>query len=239
MIKRVYYPGLESHPHHDIATAQMSGFGGVVSFDVKGGYKDACRFSTTSSSASSHPASRRRNPDYAPPHPSATTTTPGPSATPSASPTRSSAWPSVSRHRRHRQRPRPGPPPSRPQREITPYPTSKNCPADASNTACPSRKNRHPVDKDRLDPRRSRIGILRRRQILDGLPIEHHHVRGQPLAQVTPVRQPEPVRRGPPSFCAPPSRRTTSSVPAHTARTAGKRRTPQGFAYPRPAPHRS
>jgi cystathionine gamma-synthase len=33
-VKRVYYPGLESHPHHDIAIAQMRGFGGVVSFDL-------------------------------------------------------------------------------------------------------------------------------------------------------------------------------------------------------------
>lgn len=40
-IKRVYYPGLESHPHHEIAKAQMSGYGGVVSFDVKGTLKNA------------------------------------------------------------------------------------------------------------------------------------------------------------------------------------------------------
>jgi cystathionine beta-lyase/cystathionine gamma-synthase len=36
-IERVYYPGLASHPDHDIATRQMSGFGGVVTIDVKGG----------------------------------------------------------------------------------------------------------------------------------------------------------------------------------------------------------
>lgn len=30
----VYYPGLESHPHHDVAQAQMRGFGGLVSFDL-------------------------------------------------------------------------------------------------------------------------------------------------------------------------------------------------------------
>ncbi|MFH1571150.1 MAG: aminotransferase class I/II-fold pyridoxal phosphate-dependent enzyme [Gemmatimonadota bacterium] len=35
-IRRVYYPGLESHPEHDIAARQMSGYGGVVSFDVEG-----------------------------------------------------------------------------------------------------------------------------------------------------------------------------------------------------------
>ena len=39
-IERVYYPGLPSHPDHAIAARQMSGFGGVVTIDVKGG-KDA------------------------------------------------------------------------------------------------------------------------------------------------------------------------------------------------------
>jgi cystathionine gamma-synthase len=43
-IKRVYYPGLESHPHHDIAKAQMSGFGGVVTFELKGTLNRAKRF---------------------------------------------------------------------------------------------------------------------------------------------------------------------------------------------------
>ncbi len=41
-VERVYYPGLASHPSHAIATAQMKGFGGVVSFVVKGGL-DAAR----------------------------------------------------------------------------------------------------------------------------------------------------------------------------------------------------
>ena len=39
-VERVYYPGLPSHPDHEIAKKQMSGFGGVVTIDVKGG-KDA------------------------------------------------------------------------------------------------------------------------------------------------------------------------------------------------------
>jgi cystathionine beta-lyase/cystathionine gamma-synthase len=39
-IERVYHPGLESHPDHAIAKRQMSGFGGMVTIDVKGG-KDA------------------------------------------------------------------------------------------------------------------------------------------------------------------------------------------------------
>ena len=33
-VKRVYYPGLESHPHNGVAKAQMRGFGGLVSFDL-------------------------------------------------------------------------------------------------------------------------------------------------------------------------------------------------------------
>ena len=43
-VKRVYYPGLESHPHHEIAVEQMDGFGGVVTFDIKGGVAEAKRF---------------------------------------------------------------------------------------------------------------------------------------------------------------------------------------------------
>ncbi len=39
-VKRVYYPGLASHPQHALAKRQQSAFGGVVSFDVHGG-KDA------------------------------------------------------------------------------------------------------------------------------------------------------------------------------------------------------
>ncbi|HVP27091.1 MAG TPA: PLP-dependent aspartate aminotransferase family protein [Candidatus Bathyarchaeia archaeon] len=36
-VQRVYYPGLESHPQHELAKKQMSGFGGMISFDLKGG----------------------------------------------------------------------------------------------------------------------------------------------------------------------------------------------------------
>jgi cystathionine beta-lyase/cystathionine gamma-synthase len=42
-IERVYYPGLPSHPDHAIAKKQMSGFGGVVTIDVKGGREAAFR----------------------------------------------------------------------------------------------------------------------------------------------------------------------------------------------------
>lgn len=36
-VERVYYPGLASHPQHALAKAQMQGFGGMVSFEVRGG----------------------------------------------------------------------------------------------------------------------------------------------------------------------------------------------------------
>lgn len=38
-VARVYYPGLESHPQHALARTQMKGFGGVVSFELKGGFE--------------------------------------------------------------------------------------------------------------------------------------------------------------------------------------------------------
>jgi len=37
MIEQVNYPGLESHPNHDVAKRQMRGYGGMLSFAVKGG----------------------------------------------------------------------------------------------------------------------------------------------------------------------------------------------------------
>lgn len=36
-VEQVYYPGLESHPGHDIAMKQMTGFGGIVSIELKDG----------------------------------------------------------------------------------------------------------------------------------------------------------------------------------------------------------
>ncbi len=48
-VERVHYPGLPSHPEHAIAVRQMHGFGGVVSFEVRGDLNaasrlvDACR----------------------------------------------------------------------------------------------------------------------------------------------------------------------------------------------------
>ena len=35
----VRYPGLRTHPHHELARRQMDGFGGMISFEVKGGRK--------------------------------------------------------------------------------------------------------------------------------------------------------------------------------------------------------
>ncbi len=43
-VKRVFYPGLDSHPGHEIARRQMKGFGGMVSFEIKGGVQAANSF---------------------------------------------------------------------------------------------------------------------------------------------------------------------------------------------------
>ncbi len=43
-VRRVYYPGLASHPDYDIATAQFDGFGGVVSFELETDFEGAGKF---------------------------------------------------------------------------------------------------------------------------------------------------------------------------------------------------
>jgi cystathionine gamma-synthase len=43
-VEEVFYPGLETHPGHDIARLQMSGFGGVMSFALKGNYETVKAF---------------------------------------------------------------------------------------------------------------------------------------------------------------------------------------------------
>jgi len=43
-VRRVFYPGLPSHPDHKVAREQMKGFGGVVSFLLEGGLREASRF---------------------------------------------------------------------------------------------------------------------------------------------------------------------------------------------------
>ncbi len=43
-IEKVIYPGLESHPQHNIAKKQMNGFGGMISVVIKGGLQSATNF---------------------------------------------------------------------------------------------------------------------------------------------------------------------------------------------------
>jgi len=43
-IRRVHYPGLESHPNHEIAKKQMTGFGGMLSIDLDCCLEDAISF---------------------------------------------------------------------------------------------------------------------------------------------------------------------------------------------------
>ncbi len=43
-VDQVYFPGLEDHPGHELAKKQMTGFGGVVSFQIKGGMEEANMF---------------------------------------------------------------------------------------------------------------------------------------------------------------------------------------------------
>ncbi|NLC71131.1 MAG: PLP-dependent transferase [Desulfuromonadaceae bacterium] len=43
-VHRVYYPGLPSHPHHEVAKRQMKGFGGVVTFELENDINAALEF---------------------------------------------------------------------------------------------------------------------------------------------------------------------------------------------------
>lgn len=43
-VSAVHYPGLENHPQHDLARRQMKGYGGVVSFELRGGMQAALAF---------------------------------------------------------------------------------------------------------------------------------------------------------------------------------------------------
>ncbi|MDR3608077.1 MAG: cystathionine gamma-synthase [Oligoflexia bacterium] len=43
-VEKVIYPGLESHPQHQLAKTQMSGFGGMITFFIKGGLAEAKTF---------------------------------------------------------------------------------------------------------------------------------------------------------------------------------------------------
>jgi cystathionine beta-lyase/cystathionine gamma-synthase len=46
LVRRVYFPGLASHPGHDIARRQMTGFGGMVSFELNGTLDEVVAFSS-------------------------------------------------------------------------------------------------------------------------------------------------------------------------------------------------
>ncbi len=46
-VERVIYPGLKSHPQHELAKQQMTGFGGMITFYIKGGLEPARRFLET------------------------------------------------------------------------------------------------------------------------------------------------------------------------------------------------
>ena len=43
-VRKVIYPGLKSHPQHELARKQMSGFAGIITFFIKGGLEAARRF---------------------------------------------------------------------------------------------------------------------------------------------------------------------------------------------------
>jgi len=43
-VKKVIYPGLESHPQHKLADRQMHGYGGMLSFELNGNYEDTKKF---------------------------------------------------------------------------------------------------------------------------------------------------------------------------------------------------
>lgn len=42
-VVKVWYPGLKTHPQHDLASRQMTGFGGMITFNLKGGYDAGAR----------------------------------------------------------------------------------------------------------------------------------------------------------------------------------------------------
>lgn len=43
-VKRVHYPGLPSHPQHELAKRQQTGFGAMLSFELRGGIPNVCAF---------------------------------------------------------------------------------------------------------------------------------------------------------------------------------------------------
>jgi cystathionine gamma-lyase len=47
LVRRVYFPGLASHPGHDVARRQMTGFGGMVSFELEGTAEEVVAFASS------------------------------------------------------------------------------------------------------------------------------------------------------------------------------------------------
>ena len=47
LVRRVYYPGFADHPGHDIARRQMTGFGGMVSFELEGSVDEVVAFASS------------------------------------------------------------------------------------------------------------------------------------------------------------------------------------------------
>lgn len=45
-VEKIYYPGMPEHPQHELAKKQMSGFGGMVTFVIKGGLENANKFAS-------------------------------------------------------------------------------------------------------------------------------------------------------------------------------------------------
>ncbi|MBL8269833.1 cystathionine gamma-synthase [Steroidobacter sp.] len=43
-VKKVHYPGLPTHPQHELARTQQSGFGAMLSFELRGGIPNVCAF---------------------------------------------------------------------------------------------------------------------------------------------------------------------------------------------------
>jgi len=47
LVGRVYFPGLKSHPGHEVARRQMTGFGGMVSFELDGSLGEVVAFASS------------------------------------------------------------------------------------------------------------------------------------------------------------------------------------------------
>jgi len=66
-VARVYYPGLASHPQHELAKRQQRGSGAIVSFDVKGGRAAAWEVASAQPARAARPIRRALPPGRRPP----------------------------------------------------------------------------------------------------------------------------------------------------------------------------